>query len=159
MAKVYTWIHGTWDVRWLNRMRVHPAHSRWQSDCDRRVRRCSLGFPCVLNDVCISINWNIISVTKLTSIEENYNELWEIFWEVPKMYGQRRWTVPAPPSIKFVSTTICKIVTEMWLVVSPRSYAVRTPPRVHQQCTVKFPLLLSTLVLISLYRFPTRWYD
>ena len=29
------------------------------------------------------------------------------------MVGQRRWTVPAPPSIKLVSTTICKIVTEM----------------------------------------------
>ena len=26
------------------------------TDCGRRVRRCSLGFPCVLNDVCISVN-------------------------------------------------------------------------------------------------------
>ena len=26
-----------------------------------------------------------------------------------KMVGQRRWAVPAPPSIKLVSTTICKI--------------------------------------------------
>ena len=67
------------------------------------------------------------------------------------MVGQRRWTVQAPPSIKLVSTRICKIVTEMWLVVSPRSYSVRSPPRVRQQCTVKSPLLLSTLVLISLY--------
>ena len=67
------------------------------------------------------------------------------------MNGQQRWTVPAPPTIKLVSTTICKIVTEMWLVVSPRLCAVRYPPRVHQQCTVKSPLLLSTLVLVSLY--------
>ena len=26
------------------------------TDCGRRVRRCSLGFPCVLNDMCISVN-------------------------------------------------------------------------------------------------------
>ena len=69
-----------------------------------------------------------------------------------KIYGQRRWTVPAPPTVKLVSRpTICKIITEMCVVVSPRSYAVRSPPRVRQQCTVKSPLLLSTLVLISLY--------
>ena len=37
------------------------------------------------------------------------------------------------------------------MCVSPRSYAVRTTPRVRQQCIVKSPLLLSTLVLISLY--------
>ena len=37
------------------------------------------------------------------------------------MYGQRRWTVPAPPSILLVST-ICKIVKEMCVVVSPQSY-------------------------------------
>ena len=37
-------------------------------------------------------------------------------------------TVPAPPSIKLVSTAICKIVTEMWLVVSPRCDAVSYPP-------------------------------
>ena len=41
-----------------------------------------------------------------------------------KMYGQRRVIVPAPLSIKFVSTTICKIVTEMCVVVSQRSNAV-----------------------------------
>ena len=29
------------------------------------------------------------------------------------MYGQRRWTVPAPPSLKLGSTTIYKTVTEM----------------------------------------------
>ena len=52
---------------------------------------------------------------------------------------------------KLVSTTISKIVTEMWLVVSPRSYAVRSPPRVRQQYTVKSPLLQSTLIVISLY--------
>ena len=40
----------------------------------------------------------------------------------------------------------------MWLVVSLRSYAVRHPTRVRQQCTVKSPLLLSTLVVISLYK-------
>ena len=40
----------------------------------------------------------------------------------------------------------------MWLVVSLRSYAVRYLPRVRQQCIVKYPLLLSTLVLISLYK-------
>ena len=68
------------------------------------------------------------------------------------MVGQRRWTVPSPPSIKLVSTRICEIVTEMWLVVSLRSYAVRYPPWVRQQCTVKSPLLLSTLVVISLYK-------
>ena len=56
VIKAYTWRHGTWDVRWLNRMRVHPAHSQWQSDFGCQVRRCSLGFPCVLNDVCISVN-------------------------------------------------------------------------------------------------------
>ena len=67
------------------------------------------------------------------------------------MYGQRRWTVPAPLSIKLVSTTVCKIVTEMCVVVSSRSYAVRSPPRVRQQYTVKSPLLLSTFFLISLY--------
>ena len=67
------------------------------------------------------------------------------------MYGQRRWTVPSPPSIKLVSTTICKIVTEMWLVVSPRSCAVRYPSRGRQQCIMEPPLLLSTLVLIFLY--------
>ena len=55
------------------------------------------------------------------------------------------------PSIKLVSTTICKIVTEMWFVVSPRSYAVRSPPRARQQGTVKSLLLLSTLVQIFLY--------
>ena len=70
--------------------------------------------------------------------------------EVLKMYGQRRWTVPVPPSIKLVSMTICKIVTEMCVVVSPWSYAVCSLPRTHQQCTVKSLLLLSTLVPISL---------
>ena len=68
------------------------------------------------------------------------------------MAGQRRWTVTAPPSIKLVSTTTCKIVTEMCVVVSTRSYAVRTRPQVRQQCIVKSPFLLSTLVLISLYK-------
>ena len=67
------------------------------------------------------------------------------------MSRQRRWTVPAPPSIKLVSTTICKIVTAMCVVVSPRSYAVRTRPRVRQQRTVKSPCLLSNAILISLY--------
>ena len=33
------------------------------------------------------------------------------------MVGQRRWTVPAPQSIKLVSTTIRKIVTVMCEVV------------------------------------------
>ena len=71
------------------------------------------------------------------SIEDNYREFWEILKkEVPKMYGQRRWAVPASPSIKLVSATICKLVTEMCMVVSPRSYAVRSPPKVRQQCTV-----------------------
>ena len=65
------------------------------------------------------------------------------------MYGQRRWTVPAPPSIKLVSMTICKIVMEMCVVVSLRSYSVLSWPRVRQQCTVKFPLFL-----ISLYSVP-----
>ena len=37
-------------------MRVRHAHLRWQSDCDRHVSRRSLGFPCVLNDVCINVN-------------------------------------------------------------------------------------------------------
>ena len=41
---------------------------------------------------------------------------------------------------------------EMCVVESPRSYAVRYPPRVRHQCTVKSPLLLPTLVLLSLYR-------
>ena len=50
-----------------------------------------------------------------------------------KMYEQRRWTVPTPPSIKLVSTKLCKIVTEMCVFVSPRSYAVRSRPRVRQQ--------------------------
>ena len=39
----------------------------------------------------------------------------------------------------------------MCVVVSLRSYTVRTWLQVHQQCTVKSLLLLSTLVLISLY--------
>ena len=39
----------------------------------------------------------------------------------------------------------------MCVVVSPRFHDVRFPPRVHQQCTMKSPLLLPTLVLISLY--------
>ena len=42
------------------------------------------------------------------------------------MYGQQRWTFPLPPSIKLVSTTICKIVMEMCVVVSLQFYAVRT---------------------------------
>ena len=33
------------------------------------------------------------------------------------MYGQRRWTVPVPPTIKLVNTTICKIDSEMCVVV------------------------------------------
>ena len=69
------------------------------------------------------------------------------------MYGQRRWTVPAPPSIKLVITTISKIFKEMCVVISPQSYAVRYPPRVRQQCTVKPPLLLSTPALIALYMY------
>ena len=80
-----------------------------------------------------------------------YLNVFQIYKEVPKMYGQWRCTVPAPSSIKLVSMTICKIVTEMCVVVSSQSYAVRSWPRVRQQCTVKFPLLLSTLVLISVY--------
>ena len=67
------------------------------------------------------------------------------------MVGQRRCTVSAPLSIKLVSTTICKIVMEMCVAVSPWSYAVHTRQWVHQQCIVKSPLLLSTHVLISLY--------
>ena len=67
------------------------------------------------------------------------------------MYGQRKWTVPAPPSIKLVSTKICKIVMKIYVVVSLGSYAAHTWPRVHQQCTIKSLLLLSTLVLISLF--------
>ena len=67
------------------------------------------------------------------------------------MYVQRRWTVPTPPSINLVSTTTCKIATEMCVVVSPRCYAVRSRPQVRHKCIVKSPLLLSTLVLISLY--------
>ena len=51
------------------------------------------------------------------------------------------WTVPVPPWIKLVSITICKIFTKVWLVVSPRSYAVRYPPRVRQHCIMKSPLL------------------
>ena len=39
----------------------------------------------------------------------------KFYKELPKMVGQRRWTVPAPPSIKLVS---CKIVTEICVVVS-----------------------------------------
>ena len=39
-----------------HRIWIHSAHSQWQSDYGRRVRRCSLGLPCVLNDVCISVN-------------------------------------------------------------------------------------------------------
>ena len=68
-----------------------------------------------------------------------------------KMYGQRRWTVPALPSIKSASMKVCKIVTEMCVVLSPRSYAVRSPPRVRVQGTVKSKLLLFPLVLITLY--------
>ena len=49
----------------------------------------------------------------------------KFYKEVPEMVGQRRWTVPGPQSIKLVSTTICKIVTEMCVVVSPLSYALR----------------------------------
>ena len=75
----------------------------------------------------------------------------KFYKEVPKIVGQRRWTVPAPQSVKLVNTTICKIVEEIWLVVSPRSYAVRYLPRVCQQFIVKSPLLVSALVLISLY--------
>ena len=72
------------------------------------------------------------------------------FIKVPKIYRQRRWTVPAPPSIQLASTTIYKIVKEMCVVVSLQSYADHTQPRVRQQRTVKSPLLLSALVLISL---------
>ena len=43
------------------------------------------------------------------------------------MYGQRRWTVPASPSICLISMTICKIVSEICVFVSPRSYAVPYP--------------------------------
>ena len=64
------------------------------------------------------------------------------------MYGQRRWAIPAHLSIKLVSTTIYKIVREMYVVVSLRSHDVRFRPGLHQQCIVKSPLLLSTLVLI-----------
>ena len=40
-------------------------------------------------------------------------------------------------SVKLVSTTICKILREMWLVVSPRSFAVCYPPLGLQLCIVK----------------------
>ena len=53
VTKAYTWRHGTWDVRWLNRMRVHPAHSRCRSES---ASNCSLGFPCVLDGVYVSVN-------------------------------------------------------------------------------------------------------
>ena len=66
------------------------------------------------------------------------------------MYGQRRWAVSTPPPIMLVSTTICKIVTELCVVVPPRSYVVRYLRRVRQQNTVISRLLLSTLVVISL---------
>ena len=76
---------------------------------------------------------------------------------------------------ELIFSTIRKIVTEMWLVVSPRSYAVRYPPRsyavryplrsyavryppqsyavrylprVHQQCLVKSPLLLCIAAIV-----------
>ena len=81
---------------------------------------------CTRQTYAIWKNWNVIYVTKLTtSIEENYSELGEFSKEVPKMYVQRRWIVLAPPSIKLVirPTAICKIVMEMCVVVSPRSYA------------------------------------
>ena len=69
------------------------------------------------------------------------------------MYGKRKWTISAPLSIKLVSTAICKIVMEMCVVVSPQSYAVRNRLRVRQQRTIKSQLLLSALVIISLYYY------
>ena len=51
------------------------------------------------------------------------------------MYGQRRWTVPAPPSIKLGSTTVCKKVTEMRMVLSPRCLAV-TPVHTYSDLSV-----------------------
>ena len=183
-------------MHWLNRTRVHSAHSRWYLVCSRIVRRFSLCFPGVLNDVCISVNCikanQLIYTTERVFIYDQYlliqsaSQVWRLFEtrfpgvkipscsshrlknymyktspctlqelkcnihdeinnmirgelqrvmgkfykEVPKMYGQRRWTVPVPPSTKLVCTTVCKIVTEMCVVVSPGSYAVRSPPRV-----------------------------
>ena len=119
----------------------------------------------------ISISWgrlnNVVYKTNPCTLEElkhnisheinniNRGELqWVNFIKRYQKWLECSRTVPAPPSIKLISMTICKIpvVLKMWLVVSPRSYTVRYPPRVCQQCTVKSPLLLSTLVLISLYK-------
>ena len=63
------------------------------------------------------------------------------------MYGQQRWTVPA----LLVSTTICKIGTEMWLVVSLRSYAVRSPLRVHSEIPITPVHTCPDLSVLNMY--------
>ena len=58
-------------------------------------------------------------------INNNTASYGKFYKEVPKLVGQRRWIVVATPSIKLVSTTFCKIVTEIWLVVTPLSVTRR----------------------------------
>ena len=54
------------------------------------------------------------------------------------MYGQRRSTVTAPLAIKLVNTTICKVVTDIYMVASPDPMLSVS----RRECTVKSQLLI-----------------